>query len=197
MNLRTTLEAVLRLLEQHPNIESQAKLKASADKLNHALNVFKEEADLSTIQNSNDFAKLAGLLNDPTKAKVVKLPWANAHLKRLGLEELTGKSFAAPAKNLFLLRVISANGGKSIIDELTQTEEQKLQNDFARFAKLSERHVRDELDKGYKAAKLTSFCEANAVPVVPKKTKTSLVDRPATIRNIMAALESFRERQKL
>jgi len=87
MSLRTTLEKLLSLLTKYPNAEYQAKLKTTVGKLQKAATDFQDQLELSTVENSVEYATLAGLLSDPAKKKMVNLAWANKHLKRLNLEE--------------------------------------------------------------------------------------------------------------
>jgi tellurite resistance protein len=199
MNLRATLEKILSLLVKQPNAEHQAKLKASAAKLLKAASDFQALVEFSVVENSFEYAALAGLLNDPTKKRTVNLAWANGHLKRLDLEEIKGKSLTAIGKSQFIVQVVTVNAASEIIKELSQTEENKLQDTFALLAKASPSQVEDELDK-LKGVRLELFCRANSISVIKKKpTKAGKVsvDRDKTYSSVMHALTSFKERLKL
>jgi len=94
-----------------------------------------------------------------------------------------------------LLLVAKSESANDLIKELSQTEEEKLQDEFARVAKLSDAQARAELDEKFdKGPKLESFCRANSIPVSKKGAR---VDRKATYMHVLNALASFRERQKL
>jgi tellurite resistance protein len=199
MSLRATLEKILGLLAKNPTAEHQSSLKAFVFKLETAATAFENALAQATVENSVSYARLAGLLSDPAKKKTTTLAWANNHLRRLNAEELSGKSLTPAAKAQFLLRVLTVNGADEIISELSRTEEEKLQDEFARIAKLSKPQAEGALDE-FKGEKLERFCSANGVPVIKKKTgKTGKapLDKKKTYENILGALVGFRERQKL
>lgn len=196
MNLRTTLERLVNLLLKNPSAEQQSKLKTSAIKLLKAATDFEDLLTNSTVENSLEYATLAGLLNDPSKKKIASLVWANDHLKRLDLELLGGKSMSGPNKAKFLARIVKSNAATSIISELSRTPEQEFQDQFAQMATLSSEGVREALDN-LKGKKLEQFADANAVMVVRKRSKSAPVDRIKTYDSILAALHQFKERQKL
>ena len=198
MSLRPTLERILNLISKHPNAEHQAGLKSSATKLQIAASVFQTALEQSTIQNSLAYARLAGLLNDPSKKKVATLAWANAHLNRLQLPELSTRSLTASSKANFLIAVVTADAADEIIQELSRTEEEALQDEFTRIAKLSITEAEGALE-ALKGDKLEAFCMANSISPARKRAKSGKVslDRKKTLSTVLGALAGFRERQKL
>ena len=198
MSLRPILEKILRLLADNPSAEHQAKLKTSVNKLESAATVFHEQLELADIENSVSFAKLAGLINDPAKKKIVNKAWANSHLQRLHLEPLSAKSFSALAKTQFLVRIMKAHASDIIIRELDRSEEEKLQDEFAQLSKLPESQAGAALTD-FKPSKLEAFCTANGLSAYKKRAKSGklLLDRKSTTQAVLAELAGFRERQRL
>jgi hypothetical protein len=190
MDLKSKVERLEALLNEHPKIMTDAKLTPPAAKLEKEIDGFLAKSEAEIYKNSAEYAELASLFNQKQLKDFFTVKWFNDNA-------LNGDKFTKlgkKEKEEFAIKAVKAGRAGELINQIKDTPRHQMEKELNAMVLAGDAEVAAKI-KAMKPPELERFCTLNEIPIVKKST--GALDKNKTQPNILIKIQELREYTKL